>query len=582
MRPSGRTLLPVLANALVAAAALALPSAPASAADWRALEPGRLVKVEGDWNDARGLVADQIGLRDGAGGDVEIIAPLQTVDAAGGAITALGLRIDVADAELRTAARSPLELAALSPGDWVEIDGVFTGGSLRVKRVTRLDAPASDVEVEGPVSSAAPASKHVEVAGIRVALGGDTEITGGGREALVQRAVDDDDATGSLWSAAGGRVRGGGRLEAALEPEDNFDLNARRAGDLTEAQWVGDFQVEARAHPDLDAFVKTGFTATRVLTDEEGDEADRFDWRFQQVYAVWQPGDDLALQLGRQDFDEPREWLYDENLDGARLHLRRGGLRAEASVSQRWNVDSRQLRDWTNWLLYLRAEIAPRWEVGAYALNRRNSADGAAEDPVWIGVRSNGRLSSPVRHWVDLALLRGTLDGIERDAWAADAGLRVRLARSLGPTVTVGFAAASGAVDEGRHFRQTGLHDNNDKFGGVTSFRYYGELVDPELSNLSVATAGLGFRPLPSSSIDLVAHAYAQRQAWPRLSDASVDMRPTGLSTDIGRELDLIVGFEEIPNLDVEYVFAVFRPGDAYPAAAADARLHKLQLKFRF
>ena len=31
-------------------------------------------------------------------------------------------------------------------------------------------------------------------------------------------------------------------------------------------------------------------------------------------------------------------------------------------------------------------------------------------------------------------------------------------------------------------FRQTGFQDNNDKWSGVTSFRYYGELVDPELS----------------------------------------------------------------------------------------------------
>ena len=89
--------------------------------------------------------------------------------------------------------------------------------------------------------------------------------------------------------------------------------------------------------------------------------------------------------------------------------------------------------------------------------------------------------------------------------------------------VTAGYAYGSGdpGMEEFRDtgFRQTGLQDNSDKFLGVASFRYYGELLDPELSNLHVVTAGVGLRFFKKSSIDLVYHWYRQAQAAPFMHD---------------------------------------------------------------
>ena len=65
-----------------------------------------------------------------------------------------------------------------------------------------------------------------------------------------------------------------------------------------------------------------------------------------------------------------------------------------------------------------------------------------------------------------------------RGAGGAAAGWR--------PSLTMGFALGSGdsngADSELRTYRQTGLEDNNDVFSGVTSFRYYGEVLAPETS----------------------------------------------------------------------------------------------------
>ncbi|NNE43891.1 MAG: alginate export family protein, partial [Gemmatimonadetes bacterium] len=147
---------------------------------------------------------------------------------------------------------------------------------------------------------------------------------------------------------------------------------------------------------------------------------------------------------------------------------------------------------------------------------------------------------------------------------------------------TIGYAVGSGGADESSVFRQTGLQDNNDKFGGVSSFRYYGELLEPELSNLEIKTAALGFRPLRATSVDLVAHSYRQRSVAGRIEGANLQTRPRGFSPDIGTEWDLIVALEELRMLELEYVFAWFFPGDAFASDATSARFHKLQIQLRF
>ncbi|MGQ0723329.1 MAG: alginate export family protein [Candidatus Eiseniibacteriota bacterium] len=562
---------PILAAGLVF---LAGPAAAASVADFHV---GLVVEAQGDVKPTRGFVADEIDARRGfSGNDVEIVAPIETMDASRSLIRVLATDVRV-DAQTEG---SPFE--SFAAGHWVEIDGTWENGVLRARRIRAADG-VDDVEIDGAVTSVDEDGNRLIIAGIPVALSGGTVVRGI-QQSLVQRAIDDDDEAPALGSAFGGRLRFGGRLQGAVQPEDNYDLNPDRQGDLTESDWFGELLADARLGGGVETFAKAGWTASRVITDQEGDEENTFAWRLQQAYAAWSPPavPDFAVQLGRQDFDEPREWLYDENLDGIRLHARRGRVRGEASLSTRWNTDSGRLEDWTNWIVATNAAVADRCEAGAYLVHRRRSGLDADDRPVWFGVRSRGRLAGGLHHWTELALLRGELDGVSREAWATDVGVRLRLERRTRLSVTAGWAAGSGGDDEAGRFRQTGLHDNNDKFGGASSFRYYGELLDPELSNLEVLTAGVGVRPLPSSSIDIVFHRYTQRRPVARLEDSNLDSRPDGLSTDIGEEWDLVAAFEEIPWMDVEYVFAVFAPGEAFEARATSARAHKLQLQVKF
>ena len=41
------------------------------------------------------------------------------------------------------------------------------------------------------------------------------------------------------------------------------------------------------------------------------------------------------------------------------------------------------------------------------------------------------------------------------------------------------------------------MQRNRGKFNGVVSFRYYGEVLDPELTNLRILTLGIGLPQVP-------------------------------------------------------------------------------------
>ena len=132
------------------------------------------------------------------------------------------------------------------------------------------------------------------------------------------------------------------------------------------------------------------------------------------------------------------------------------------------------------------------------------------------------------------------------------------------------FSLGSGDQDpdEGpnRAFRQTGLHDNNGRFRGVDRFRYYGELLRPELSNLEIQQVALGVPLFRSSSLEVIYQRYRQVYAAPYLRESRLQTEPDGFHTDIGSEWDVVLGIEEWKHLETEVVGSMFRAGRAYGA----------------
>ena len=234
--------------------------------------------------------------------------------------------------------------------------------------------------------------------------------------------------------------------------------------------------------------------------------------------------------------------------------------------------------------------------------------DDSDADLTWVGISSSGRIKARglgrFDYWLDVAGLWGrerltdysgprgqrVVGAVDRHTvggFGIDVGATWQLPLPLRPYLTAGFAYGSGnpgmTENSDTGFRQTGMQDNNDRFRGVVSFRYYGELLSPELSNLQVVTLGLGTRFLSRSSIDFLYHRYRQPHAAPFLRDVDFKRDPTGLDGDIGEEWDLIVGIENFQPVEFKLVGAIFRTGRAFaPEQGQLSYLASLRIRFNF
>lgn len=387
----------------------------------------------------------------------------------------------------------------------------------------------------------------------------------------------------------------GGQVGLKTRSELNFDLDDQTRTDRIFLTLSSELEGDLRLGSQLELFGELKFENRNVLLDEARDEdmLARFRMGENWVFLKGLFGGSLSVKVGRQDFDDVREWLYDKDLDAVRLFFDRERLGLELAVTQQLVAPEPGEREVTNYIAYGSYRLARRAFADAYVFvrddrsPRHETDDRDDSDPVWFGLRSYGRrILGALDYWLDAAYLtgrsvdvrfrRGRFETTTRElrAWAVDVGATyVFRGPALEPSVTAGVAFGSGDSDPGdrtdTQFRQTGLQDNEARFNGVKNFRYYGELLDPELSNLLIVTAGAGIRPTARSSIDLVAHHYRQDEPAPSIRRSRLDVR-AGQHRQVGHEVDLIVGWLVDARFDLKIAVAGFFPGKAFTSPATD------------
>lgn len=415
------------------------------------------------------------------------------------------------------------------------------------------------------------------------------------------------------------------------------DVRGRDNYELQQSDRVVDSETELSAdvfyQPAERIFVYAGAKALYQadLHREDGEEPGAGSLERDQswIYFDRLGGSGFGLQLGRQNFKETRSWWWDDDLDAARLYYDRGPYHVEFGVARELarvssldrGIDPEQqgvtrMMGTASWLW------APGQTLQLFAMQASDGSgrgrvgqvldpadeDDSDADLAWIGLRAMGShafdSAGELQYWIDTATVRGdeaqvsyrdtgatsTVSGVRQVSVrgsAIDLGLSWQLPVGAGPSITIGYATSTGdrsladGVDNA--FRQTGLHENKWRFGGVNRFRNYGEVLRPELSNLEISTVSLGWPLLVNSSLELSYHGYRQAVARNQLRDARVDGDLTGTSTDIGEELDLILGFREGRRMDLAITGGLFRAGDAYGRRKGElASILNVGLRLRF
>jgi len=406
--------------------------------------------------------------------------------------------------------------------------------------------------------------------------------------------------------------------ELSLERRGNFDLNSardrnRRVRDQelkVEARMRASERVTLLAEGVLVSDVRHQ-KATGTVTREEGGQRGQL-W----VLVERLGGTPLAVQAGRIALVDRRAWWWDDDLDAVRLLARGDTWRVETGVGRELarkasfdpgiELKHRGVRRWFGqaaWRWRERHTLEAFWlraddRSGTPApgsLWRADEVDALDARLGWVGLRASGNQRTASGHrwayWADLAHVGGhqtvtafgsagrdgTPAGDSRSqrvrGQAVDLGAQWTWDLPLRPIATLGFARGSGSAagsSVDRNFRQTGLQENKARIGGVKRLHRYGELLDPELSNLRVGSFGIGARLQENTSIELVWHRYRQLVPSSVLAGSRLSQAPAGLDPDIGRELDLFLAWREWRQVELTLALSRFVPGAAFAADRRD------------
>jgi alginate production protein len=301
-----------------------------------------------------------------------------------------------------------------------------------------------------------------------------------------------------------------------------------------------------------------------------------------QLWVRYKPSGAYDVTIGRRNFEDDRHWLYDTSLDVGVVHFKKGDFNGEFSYGRKDAVNMDMLKAvketrTDNYIAYLEYRGIEDTKLAAYAI-KRDDRQGLEGKPVLIGVRAYGMPTERLSFWSELAVLRGKDEDNKRfSGRGVDIGATYRFPDvELKPALTLGYANGSGDGNpndnKNNEFRQTGLHSNELRMAGVSKFKYYGEAMDPDLSNLRVLTFGLGFRPSTTVYVDLVYHRYRANEPTDEIRNWALTARMNQdpdrpPSRDVGTALDVIVGFRNlfgVRRLGLDVRAGLFFPGRAF------------------
>ncbi len=582
--------------AVIAGIALAPRPLLAGPSALRKLRKGDTVEAKGNWDPNKGVfLAIEIEKLPNPSRP-RVRGVVEAVDRGAGKLMILGRQVQVSGetAFLSASGKSVGGLSNLEPGRRAEVTAKVdeTGAWTATKVVWRgIKIPILD-RVRGTITAVHRLDKSVETVEISGLLLGATPKTEFKSDYL------EEELLGGLFADEGGpnapHLRFGNRLllSGDVRPSVRHEAGyALSEGDdeLVTTEPALTLQLAGEWGRAFHTLVDVRLGSQHVAT------VDRFDlvehqFEARQAYAVLRlpRHRGAALVVGKQRVRDHREWLFDEYLDGIRLYVY--GTRPvvfEASYFPSLLAPKgEKFETWDDLLLRARYMPDSRNEASVYFLKRRDSSP-RRRRPVYWGLSYHGRPWRVLSGWLEASRLRGEDNGRPQKAWALDAGATLTTRGSVRPSLTVAYAVGSGEKKEpddpfSREFRQTGHQDNSGRFGGFSNFKYYGEVLDPELSNLKIYTLGAGLRFGYSVSVEGVYHLYRQHRLDDELR-ARLAPELDGRSPELGRELDLVLGVQNLwKRVSFSYAFGRFEPGVAVTGRPDPVTRHRLSVRLAF
>lgn len=363
------------------------------------------------------------------------------------------------------------------------------------------------------------------------------------------------------------RDSGRAEVELNLELSQNFGRSTR---------FVGQLELSTLRYSD-----------TKLNNEDFNDDGkEEFAFDLERLYLDYRPSDVLRFRLGRQGISDPLEAVVDEDLDGLMVSYQPGMLEFNISHTREdwFFASSGNRRDQiSNTMASMQISPSKDTVWMPYVLHRANREDTdpdeegsvTLEATTWVGVMGIVEPdSSAMRFWFHGSLQEG--EEIETDnlnaeeditelgGFAVNLGINWKLRGTYNTTLTAAAAHASG-VSKPDRYRQSDLHSNGFKLNGMNKFRYLGEVLDPELTNIQILTLGLGTQLSFNAMADLAIHSYRQVEVQEnKLRGSNIEYDANGIDDDLGAGIDLILTYEPNDKTRIKFTTGRFIPGEAF------------------
>jgi hypothetical protein len=494
----------------------------------------------------------------------------------------------------------PASLRELAVGQVVEAKGYGAGRRLYAWRL-RIREPGANTDsaVREETEIEAGIEQVDRLAGTLVVLGRTVRLASGGKvedertqtnaSAADRRLRRDDDDQQVAPIQFGRWLTIGGRIGGDVTGERNFNRDPDEPEVDNRATATGELLASALVGPNVELYARMRTSRVFPLEGAPATPSREIDLRVLEASLTVESiaGGPVGFQIGRQRLRDAREWFFDEYLDAARVHVNLSAWRIEAAIVSGLFAgpeEARQRRDQRQAVVSVARQLGKRTTATAFVIARDDRNRG--ERPMWVGTSVEGRAAGTLKYWGNAAVRRGHAGPIKLTGWAVDGAVAYRFPALGAPVIAAGYAAASG--DQSRsdgvdsNFRQTGLQDNTARFHGLKRLAYYGELFDPELSNIEIVTAGSGMKPFAAASIDVVYHRYRQRQVRRSFASNALEAAGTGKSAHIGDEIDLVISVQRFRPIDFSIVAGIFWPGAGMASPVKPARYWNPQIRLFF
>ena len=388
---------------------------------------------------------------------------------------------------------------------------------------------------------------------------------------------------------------------------DNLSLgDDSRVEKLVEEDYELELALEYTVSDNVYLFLVAGLvdeTETIKPVDEE-DQASGLERKQMGVGVYFGEEIDSEFILGRREFVSTSEWWiwWDEELDAISLDSAYGNFETLIGVAEeQWKestdddfVDP-EIDDVLRFIASLSWEFATDQSLNFYYLDQDDKSDShnigdsqdfdksdeADGDLTWTGISYLGEFDFDRVGEIELELHYSQVSGHEtyyefgdpeggkvevedkgraRVSAEAQSYLLSWTPAQLGDwSFIVGRARGEGDnnLDDGRDesYRQNDLQGDSDVFG---------ELYQPEISNMVVQAFGIEWEAYDGVEIALMYYDYEQDTRSEEIADVTIENDPNGLSHDLGKEIDLIVTIEAYDSLELVLIAAQFEAGNAY------------------